>query len=325
MKRILFSLIPLLFLTVSLLPSEWVGAYTSNSSPNFTALDVIDEVNKLRAAKDLPPYQVNPILMNIAQAHADYIASTGIPSHFSADGTYPYQRAITAGYSVAGDLSQGGFFSENINSGTGLTAQQVANSWQGDADDLNTMISPDLKDVGVGITIEAGVTYYVLDAGASSGTVAVATSSTIVLTPTRGTPGTPVAVVIVNTPLENGEVYHAVRKDEALWSIALAYETTIEQLKLLNALPSDEIFIGQNLLIRRPVTSTATPTTAITATFGIPTSTPTLRVTPTVTATPTPLPAPPTSLESGQITVGIIVLIAVFGAGIGAWLGKKRP
>jgi uncharacterized protein YkwD len=324
MKRIFLTLIPLLFLTISLLPSERAGATNSNFSPNLTALDVIDEVNKLRVARSLPPYEVNTILMSIAQAHADYIASTGIPSHFSADGTHPYQRALTAGYSVAGDLSQGGFFSENINSGPGLTAQQVVNSWQGDADHLNTMISPDLKDIGVGMTIKDGVIYYVLDAGASTDTVSVATSSTIVFTPTRGTPGTPVAVVIVNTALENGEVYHAVRKDEALWSIALAYETTIEQLKLLNALPSDEIFIGQNLLIRRPATSTATPTIAITATFGIPTSTQTLPVTPTITSTPTPLPTPPASLQTARVTVGIIILIAVFGAGIGAWLGKKK-
>ncbi len=130
--------------------------------------------------------------------------------------------------------------------------------------------------------------------------------------------------VIVSTPLENGEVYHVVQLKEALWSIALAYDTTVEQIKLLNGLATDEIFEGQKLLILRPVTDTPTPTEVVTATFGIPTSTSTQPVPPTITSTATPLPVPPASRQSGGIVVGIIVLIALLAAGIGAWLGRKK-
>jgi uncharacterized protein YkwD len=326
MKRFfLLMSIPLLFLTASLLPSEQVGANPDQFSPMLSASDVIAEVNVLRASNNLPPYQANVILMSVAQAHADFIASTGVVTHFSASGERPYQRAIAAGYPVAGDLSLGGFFSENIDSGIGLSASAVVDDWQGDSDHLNTMLSPDLKDIGVGVSIEDDVTYYVLDAGASTGdSVFVQTASTSISTPTPGTPGTQAVQVSLSTPLESGEIYHVVLLKEALWSIAIAYDTTVEQLKLLNGLASDEIFAGQKLLIYKPVTSTATSTVVVTATFGIPTSTATQPVAPTFTSTPTPLPVAPASRQNGAVGVAAIILIALFAAGIGSWLGRKK-
>ena len=320
MKRLLFWILtPLLFLTLNLLPSERAGAYPVQFSPNFSAFEVIAEVNTLRASNNLPPYQVDTTLMSIAQSHADYIASTGVITHFGADGKRPYQRAIAAGYSVAGDLLQGGSFSENIESGAGLTASGVVNVWKNNADNLKTMISSDLKDVGVGMSIVDGVTYYVLDAGASTEDLADGATST-----PPGTPGTPSALVVINTPQEDGTVYHQVQQNEALWSIALAYDTTIEQLKLLNGLATDEIFIGQKLIVQRPAVKTATPEIVATATFGIPTSTATRPVTPTITSTVTPLPTPPTSRQSGGLVVGAIILAALLAASLGSWLGRKK-
>ena len=260
--------------------------------------------------------------MSVAQSHADYIASTGVVTHFGANGEHPYQRAIAAGYPVAGDLSLGGLFSENIASGLELSASSVVKDWQSDSDHLTTMISPDLKDIGVGVAIANGTTYYVLDAGVSTSDPVVApTSSPVIAT---STVGTQFANVIVSTALENGEVYHVVQLKEALWSIALAYNTTIEQIKSLNGLASDEIFAGQKLLIQKPVTDTPTPTVVVSATFGIPTSTITQPVPPTVTSTATPLPIPPASRQKGGIAVGVIVLIALLAAGIGSWLGRKK-
>ena len=317
--------ITLLLLTVGLLPSEKVRANSEQFSPSLSALEVIEEVNTLRASDNLPPYQVNTILMSVAQSHADYIASTGVSTHFSASGEHPYQRAIAAGYPLAGDLSLGGLFSENIDSGAELSSSDVVADWQGDSAHLNTMISPDLKDIGVGVSVANGVTYYVLDAAASTGDpVVIQTSSSVTSISTPGTPGTPLVNVIVSTPLESGEVYHVVQLKEALWSIALAYNTTIEQIKLLNGLASDEIFAGQKLLIQKPVTTTAAPTEVVTATFGIPTSTVTQPVTPTITSTSTPLPVPPASRQNGALIVGIIILIAFFAAGVGSWLGRKK-
>jgi len=131
--------------------------------------------------------------------------------------------------------------------------------------------------------------------------------------------------IITSTPLENGEIYHVVQLHEALWSIAIAYNTTVDSLKLLNGLSTDEIFEGQKLLVFKPVPDTATPTKANTATMGIPTSTPTHPVTPTMTSTPTPIPTPPASFQNGAATIGTITLVALIAAALGAWLGRKKP
>ena len=312
MKRF-WILIPLLFLTLSLIPSEQADAHSAHFSPNLTALELLAEVNDLRTAKKLTPYKTNSTLMKIAQSQANYISSAGVMTRFNAEGTPPYQRAIAASYSVAGDLSQGGLFFENIGSGTGLTVSGMVELWQDDADDMQTMVSADLQDVGAGVAIVDGVTYYVLDAGASTSSLPVTGTPTV-----NGTPLT------ISTPLEDGTVYHLVQANEALWSIALNYNVTVDQLKLLNSLSTDDIYEGQKLLIQKPVVKTATPTVIASATFGIPTSTATLPVTPTAMPTATPLPVPPTSRQNGQMVVGIIILVALFAAGIGAWLGSKK-
>jgi LysM repeat protein len=266
--------------------------------------------------KNLPSYKTNSILMTVAQSHADYIAAAGVMTHFDADGVPPFRRAITAGYPVAGDLAQGGLFRESIGSGADLTASEVIAIWQEDANDLKTLLSTDLTDAGAGMAVVNGVTYYILNAGASTGNSATPSPTSLA--------GTSSAMTL-STPLEGGEIYHVVQANEALWSIALGYNTTIEELKRLNVLASDEILEGQKLLIRKPAAvATGTPTIAATATFGIPTSTATHPVTPTVTSTATPLPIPPTSRESGGMAAGIIILVALIAAGVGAWLGSKK-
>ena len=329
MKPFLFGIwIPLLFLIVSLFPSETAGAQPGNFSPNLSALDLVAEVNTLRAENHLPPYKVNSILMSNAQSHADYIASTGIVTQFDANGLRPYQRAIEAGYSVAGDLSLGGFFDENIHSGANLSPAGAVTFWKGDSNYLNTMLSTDFKDVGAGMAIANGVIYYVLNAGSES-EVSAATStptfsSSEFIISTAGAAGTQAVVVLISTPFENGEIYHVVQKDEGLWSIAIAYDTTIEDLKRLNGLVTDEIFEGQTLLVGKPVPITATPSPVVTATFGIPTSTATRPATLTPTSTSTPLPKAPASLQSGGMVVGVIIMIALLAAGLGSLLGRKK-
>jgi LysM repeat protein len=306
-----FLLFPLL-LILSLLPSERVVACPVHFSPDFTAPELIAEVNDLRIAENLPAYKTNSILMTVAQTHADTIANAGVMTHFDAKGIPPFQRAIKAGYSVAGDLSQGGLFLENIDSGAGLTVSEVVAAWQADANDLKTLLSADMTDVGAGVALVNGVTYFVLDVGAS-------TSDSAIPSPT----GTSSAM-LVSTPLEDGTVYHVAQANEALWSIARNYNTTVEELKRLNSLATDEILEGQKLLIRKPAAATSTPTIVPTATFGIPTSTATHPVTPTLTSSATPLPVPPTSREKGGMVVGGIVLAALIAAGLGAWLSGKK-
>jgi LysM repeat protein len=209
----------------------------------------------------LPAYNPNSILMQVAQAHADYMAATSNTTHYSADGSRPFQRALAAGYPVAGDLSRGGWFSENIQAGSGLSPSGAVTAWQGDAPHLNTMLSPNLFDVGAGVSKNGNVIYYVLDAGASG-----ASSGNPVFTGTVAAPGTPlvsqfIVPVTLNTPEADGFIYHEVQYGQTLWSIAIAYETKIDEIKILNNLTTNDIQPGQRLLVKKgppPVVSTHT-------------------------------------------------------------------
>jgi LysM repeat protein len=320
------NLIATLFLVTMLLLPGGVLAQPAQFTADLSASEVIAEVNALRASNGLPPYEVNSILMAIAQSHAEYLASTGTMTHYSADGSRPYQRAIAAGYSVAGDLSRGGFFSENV--GSAASASAIVENWQGDSLHLNTMISPDLKDVGVGVAIADGRTYYTLDAGLSTDAIVPVSSapSTMGADPFAAPTSTSATLqpVATSTAEEDGTVHHIVQANEALWSIALAYETTIAELKRLNRLVTDDIFVGQKLIISQIEIDTPTVEPSITVTLGIPTSTATLPVTPTATFTPTPIPTPPASRQSGGAIVGGILVLALIGAAFGTWLGRRK-
>lgn len=328
-KHIFWMLLALLFATVGLLPSIRADARLGHVSPNLSAQALIAEVNALRASENLPALQVNQILMRTAQTHADYIAGTGVLTQFSADGKRPYQRALDAGYSVAGDISVGGLFAELIHSGSTISPADVVSAWKSDASQLRSLLSPDLRDAGAGMAVANGITYYVLDLGSevdeSPPTSTPETPGQFVIS-TAGARGTEAVIVIVSTPQPDGETVHIVRRGDALWSIALAYGTTVDDLKRLNRLASENIFEGQSLQIRQALTGTPPPTEtpAGTATLGIPTSTATLPVTATITSTATPEPVAPASLRSGGMVVGVIVIVALLAAGVGSLLGRKK-
>ena len=285
-------------------------------NPASDALALIDAVNALRIANNLQPYHTSDILMSIAQSHAEHIAQTGFLSKYER-GLAPYQRAIEARYPVAGDLVQGGLFAENIDLGKNLSPADLIKKWQNDSVNRAALLSADFEDIGVGVAVDGGLTYYVLDVGAALDDPALWYTST----------PTPSGVVITNTPLEDGTIYHIVQPKEVLWSIALAYSITVDDLKRLNKLTTDEIYENQKLLVYKPKpeeVKTPTPGVTFTATFGIPTSTATQPIEPTIASTATPLPVPPASPQSGGVMVGIIVLIALLGAGVGSWLGSRK-
>lgn len=275
-----------------------------------TAYELIDAVNAYRAQNGLPAYRVSPILMGTAQSQAEYMASIQTVTHSGPGGTSYSDRLIAAGYSAV-------FRSENI-----LSASPNASGWElvtspAWADDLHqhTMLSPNLCEVGAGVAVNGGRGYYVLDAACPSG------SGGANYTPLPGvTPGgtrvfpTPVTV-IPNTPKPDGSVIHIVQPGETLWSLAIAYKTTIAELKANNRLASDNIYPGDTLIIFFPK-PTASPSPTSTATPA-PTVTPFIfwTVTSSPEPTATPVPSAPVTGRSGAIVVGAIVAAALVIAG----------
>lgn len=291
----------------------------SSLSAAVSGSDLVNTVNALRAAQGLPGYQVNPTLMKNAQEHADYMAAIGVSTvHTDAQGRRPYQRALDAGYLVAGDLSQGGFFSENVIGGVGLTPQEAVTDWLGDTPHKDTMLSTTLRDVGGGVAVVGNTYYYCLDAGLSTGGTPVA------YTPAFPTPTT--QVIIQNTPNADGSITYIIQPGDTLLAIHLAYGIPVSEILSLNNISLDTVlYPGHKLILRAAFTPTAT----------FPTSTPTERPTPTLwptaTYTVTPPPPSPTGPPSPNFPVSsageavlVIALVALAAAGMVAWMSSRK-
>jgi len=303
MRKLLFLLIP--FVLILALIFLGVPARAQAGDP----YSLIAAVNQLRAANGLSQLQVNSILMAVVQAHTDYQALIGEVTHISADGSRPRDRAAAAGYGGGATF----FISENIAGGTNLSVSEVIVWWQGDDLHLNTMLGADYAEIGAGVTVSGDFVYYTID------TAYVAGGSYVPLATSAGT-AVPIYYVITATPNADGSVVHIVRSGQTLIGIAQAYNVSTDEIKALNNLTSDAIYVGDALLIHpagdpapsETPTSTSTATRAATATRA-PTRTP--AATPTsLLAAPTPTPMPTTTSPDVLGNV-LIVLIAVLGTG----------
>jgi LysM repeat protein len=315
-KRVCIIVLVLVFFSVP----QITLAECLNHIPAYSSADeLISAVNALRATYGLAPYQPNSILMGIAQAHAEYLLSIGTFTHISGDGLRPFQRALAAGYLVAGDLSLGGFFAENVTGGINQTADEAVQAWMGDDPHKNTMLSGTMQDVGAGVAVSGNTYYYVLDAGLSTGGTPVAYTPPAPLYPS--TPS-----IVPNTPNSDGSIMHIVQPGETLGSIRLAYQVPLADiLKLNNLTLNSTIYPNQKIIIRAAFTPTATrptstPTTHPTITPR-PTSSPTSTITP-IPATPTRSPGLPVSTAGPAVIA--IVASALLLAGLITILGRTR-
>jgi LysM repeat protein len=305
MRKVVPILLIILFtLTISIAPRN-ARAKSIDLPKISTPSELIDAVNAIRASRGLSPYTPNSILMGIAQKQVDYILSIGTGTHISADGLRPFQRALQAGYAVAGDISQGGFFSENIVGGGGMTAEEAVQIWTGDDPHLNTMISTNLQDIGAGVAVSGNTFYYLIDCGLSTGG-----------TPRAFTPPPsyipPQPTMIPNTPNADGSITYIVKSGDTTLGIALAYGLTLDELLKINGLTAKSvIYPNQKIIIRTGFTPTPTQPTST------PTGLPTITAWPTSTPTSTKTPDPPTPTPSPGIPVAT-ARGAVLGIVLGA-------
>ena len=234
---------------------NWAAKSTKTPKPagGGNAYDVIAQVNQVRAANGLPPYQVNGALMAAAQAHSQYQASSGSITHTGAGGSNASGRAAAAGYGGGAGIS----VVENIYGGMGATAGQAVQWWQGDGPHLSTMLHPKAVDAGAGVAVGSnGVVYYTLDVGYVTGGAANPGGSGTGSSPTRP-PGTPAATtvafypVVMATAAADGSIVHKVQSGQTLWAIAVTYKVTLADLYALNGFNAATlIHPGQKILIR---------------------------------------------------------------------------
>ncbi len=301
--------------------------------------DIINAVNNIRLANGLNALAAHPALMEVAAEQASALAGTeGAVGHERPCGITLGQYLLMKGYPLWGDLSLDGYRSENwVAAGT---TEEVMAFWSGDAEHLNTMLSPNRSDIGAAVAVSHQI-YVVLETALKTPTnqhqspaYAILTSIPVTQAACMGAAtlnadgsisqySIPIAV---NTARPDGDVIHEVKYGQALWSIAIQYGTTIEQLKRLNNLTTDVIAPGWKLLVQKGATQPAPTSDVVTAQ-----STQTLVYPPTPTLASPPI-ATPVSNEStalaelGQnrlVIAALIISLSVLVAGI-VGFGKKR-
>ena len=318
-------------ITLSTVTSSYAGWDTKPKLAG-SPFDLVNAVNALRASYGLAPYSISPILMYTAQSQADFLAATGTMTHTGPGGSGLTDRLLAAGYPLAGELSAGGFRAENITGGNeSMPAQAAVDQWTGDALHLNTMLSPNLTEIGAGVAVSNGRVYYVIDCARPTTSGAPEAS-----TPVAGSGSTapareaPIAISIVSTPNSNGDVIHEVQFGQTLWQLAIAYNVKLDEIKGLNNLFDNSIYPGTKLLIK---TGVVQPTAAHTETPGadqtaISTTTPTFPIVrPTLTSTHVVTPLPPSPPANTNTIMGVmigIIVLALLGGGLFTWLGSSK-
>ena len=301
-----------------------------------TPTEIIDAINALRLSYGLPTLAIHPVLMTLAQRQADGIAA-GLTGHWRPYGLTLGQLLIMEGYPLAGDLTQDGYRSENWI--ISMTAQGAIDAWLSDDEHSNTMLSEFRSDIGAGVSMmrdEWGQDqiYVVIETALQTRSgqqqswardfltrvpSIINGSTSINGTEVPLADGQYIIPVIRSTARPDGDVVHEVQYGQSLWSIAITYETTIEQIQKLNNLgDNNTVYEKQLLLVQKGATQPVaipmqTATTVISAT-------PSPAVSQTATGTVTA--AAPTG-HNGSIVVFLIISVSIVVAGVGASLRIK--
>jgi LysM repeat protein len=270
-----------------------------------TPSEVIEAINNLRMSNGIAPLGVHSVLMQIGQMEAEGIAG-GMGGHWRPNGLTLGQWLISLGYPLSGDLSMDGYRSENW--GFAQSAEDAVAMWLGDDLHTNTMLSLERSDIGVGIALSGDGAYViVVETALQTKSGQMQWDAAVVLT---GIPQTQaayssmstqaaengllpqnMAAVELATAFPDGNVYHDVKYGQALWSIAIAYGTTIKQIQQLNGLTDTTVQPGQHLLVVQHATQPAPdsapqvlafPTQHLSTPTMVPTATPTIESTPVI-------------------------------------------
>jgi uncharacterized protein YkwD len=294
-NRVMRRFIPFLLVISFVLPAMMVQPARTYAQAG-DAWQLIAEVNGLRGAYGLPPYEINNSLMAAAQGHSDYQAQIGSWTHTGSGGSRPHDRAVAAGYGGGAQV----YVSENVATGNNLSTSRTVNEMWQDAIHLETMISSSYTHIGAGVGHAGDWVYYTIVVGYIAGSPGSGTNPGDDSPPSVGG-GTPAPTVIpiqpisIATPGADGSIIHVVQYGQFLENIASAYEVSLNNLLTLNGLSQEAIiYPGDKLLIKANQTPESSQEIAVSGTAQeTELATPTPRATSTtrlVTRTPTPIP-----------------------------------
>ncbi|MBT8457416.1 MAG: CAP domain-containing protein [Rhodobacteraceae bacterium] len=102
---------------------------------------MLDSVNALRRAANIPPVQLNAELTAAAATHSRDMSVQNRPWHFGSDGSSPLDRVTRVGY-------QGQLLGENI-SETYETELETLAAWMEMPDTRAVILDPDARQMGL--------------------------------------------------------------------------------------------------------------------------------------------------------------------------------
>ncbi|MEA4812723.1 MAG: LysM peptidoglycan-binding domain-containing protein [Anaerolineaceae bacterium] len=212
--------------------------------------DLIAMMNALRVGNGLAELIEDPIINAVAQATAQIMADTNATWHIG----NPSGRIQDAGYGGGGQV----YATENFAMGGHQTIDNIMIIWS-DFDHMRPATGP-YCNVGAGVaTSSGGVTYYVLQAAyvagkscgsyTSGGSTNPVTGSTV----DKNTGVSLIVPVTVASPDAEGNLIHEVKYGQTLWGIAVAYKTTVAEIRIWNNLSENyKLQVRDKLVIPWP-------------------------------------------------------------------------
>lgn len=226
-----------------------------------SAYELILAMNTLRVAYGLPALVEDPIINAVAQSTAQIMATNNMSWHIGD----VRGRLAAAGYGGGATV----WATENFAVGWGgMGIDEIMAVWA-DPDHMRPAVEAAYCHVGAGIATVNNKTYYILQAAYISGQACGSSSPSV----PAGTiqPGTVsgsglvsqlIVPVKIATPDSDGKVYHVVQAGQSFWSIAIAYQITIQDIETWNNISRNTpLQSGQRLYIPGKNTAGyATPT-----------------------------------------------------------------
>jgi LysM repeat protein len=258
-QRLINWLILVLFGIGAFYRPQAVRADQTRSLPKqASAYELIIAMNTLRVSYGLPALIEDPIVNAVAQSTAAIMAANNMSWHIGD----VRGRIAAAGYGGGGTV----WATENFAVGSeSMGVDQIMAVWA-DPDHMRPAVEPAYCHVGAGVATANGKTYYILQAAYVSGHACGSSPS---VGPGTSVPGggsglVPQIIVPVKiaTPDTDGRTYHDVQAGQSFWSIAIAYQITIQDLETWNNLSRNTpLQSGQRLFIPNKNTEGyATPT-----------------------------------------------------------------
>lgn len=212
-----------------------------------SAYELILAMNTLRVSYGLPALIEDPIVDAVAQSTAAAMAANNMSWHIGD----VRGRIAGAGYGSGGTV----WATENfaVSSG-GMGIDEIMATWA-DPDHMRPATTAAYCHVGAGMAQTSdGRIYYILQAAYVSGQECGSSSPSSAGTVQPGTIPNPVSQLIlpvkIATPDVEGKVFHEVQAGQSFWSIAIAYQITINDIEVWNNLSRDTpLKAGQRLFI----------------------------------------------------------------------------